>query len=170
MLFSWEVMFNSLATLWTVAHQAPLSMGFSSQNTGVGCHFLLQGIFLTQGSNLGLPHWRQTLYHLSHQRSQGLYQWVICSHQNTKILELQCESFHPGNIQGWSPLKLTGLILLSKGLLGVFCSTRDWRHPSILWRSAFFTVQLSQYMTTGKTIALAIQAFVSRVSAFQHTV
>ena len=31
------------ATLWTVAHQAPLSMGFSRQNTGVGCHFLLQG-------------------------------------------------------------------------------------------------------------------------------
>ena len=35
----------------------------------VGCHFLLQGIFLTQGSNLGLPHCRQILYHLSHQGS-----------------------------------------------------------------------------------------------------
>ena len=31
------------------------------KNTGVGCHFLLQGIFLTQGSNPGLPHCRQTL-------------------------------------------------------------------------------------------------------------
>ena len=30
------------------------------------CHFLLQGIFPTQESNLGLPHCRQTLYHLSH--------------------------------------------------------------------------------------------------------
>ena len=38
-------------TLWTVAHWAPLSMGFSKQNTGVGCHALLQGIFLTPGSN-----------------------------------------------------------------------------------------------------------------------
>ena len=28
------------------------------KNTGVGCHFLLQGIFLTQGSNPGLPHCR----------------------------------------------------------------------------------------------------------------
>ena len=37
------------ATLWTMAHQAPLSMGFSSKNTGVGCYFLLQGIFPTQG-------------------------------------------------------------------------------------------------------------------------
>ena len=34
--------------------------------TGVGCHFLLQGIFLTQGSNPGLPHFRQILYCLSH--------------------------------------------------------------------------------------------------------
>ena len=33
----------------------------------MGCHFLLQEIFLTQGLNLGLPHCRQTLYHLSHQ-------------------------------------------------------------------------------------------------------
>ena len=32
-----------------VALQAPLSMGFPSKNTGVGCHFLLHGIFLTQG-------------------------------------------------------------------------------------------------------------------------
>ena len=31
------------------------------------CQFLLQGIFPTQGLNLGLPHCRQTLYHLSHQ-------------------------------------------------------------------------------------------------------
>ena len=37
----------------------------SGRNTGVGCHFLLQGIFPTQGLNPGLPHWRQILYHLS---------------------------------------------------------------------------------------------------------
>ena len=37
------------------------------KNTGVGCHSLLQGIFLTQGSNLGLLHCRQILYLLSHQ-------------------------------------------------------------------------------------------------------
>ena len=36
---------------WTVARQAPLSIGFSGKNTGGGCHFLLQGIFPTQGSN-----------------------------------------------------------------------------------------------------------------------
>ena len=31
------------------------------KNTGVGCHLLLQGIFPTQGLNLGLPHRKQTL-------------------------------------------------------------------------------------------------------------
>ena len=39
------------------------------QNTGVGCHSLFQGIFPTQGSNLGFLHCRQILYHLSHQGS-----------------------------------------------------------------------------------------------------
>ena len=56
-----------LANPWTVAHQAPLSIGFSRLDSGVGCHSLLQGIFLTQGSNPGLLHCRQILYHLSHQ-------------------------------------------------------------------------------------------------------
>ena len=37
------------------------------KNTGVGCHSLLQGIFPTQESNLGLLHCRQIPYHLSHQ-------------------------------------------------------------------------------------------------------
>ena len=48
------------AILWTAAHEAPLSTG---KNIGVGCHFLLQEIFLTQGLNLGLLHCRQILYH-----------------------------------------------------------------------------------------------------------
>ena len=54
------------ATPWSVILQAPLFMGNSpSKNTGVGCHVLLQGIFLTQGSNLFLLcllHYRWILY------------------------------------------------------------------------------------------------------------
>ena len=42
------------------------------KNTGVGCHALPQGIFLTQGSNPGLLHCRQILYRLSHQGSPCL--------------------------------------------------------------------------------------------------
>ena len=43
-----------------------------SRNTGVGCHALLQGLFPIQGSNPGLSHHRQILYHLSHQGSPSL--------------------------------------------------------------------------------------------------
>ena len=39
------------------------------KNTGVGCHALLQGVFPTQGSNLGLQHCRRILYQLSHKGS-----------------------------------------------------------------------------------------------------
>ena len=57
------------AASWTVAHQAPLSMGFFfKKNSGVGFHFLLQGVFPTQGSNLPLLcllHCRQIFYPLS---------------------------------------------------------------------------------------------------------
>ena len=60
----------------------------------MGCHFLLQGIFPTQGSNPGLPHYRQMLYHLSHQGSQltwlghGLFQnsCLVSCVENTSLL------------------------------------------------------------------------------------
>ena len=39
---------------------------FLGKNTGVGCHSLLQRVFLTQGWNRGLPLCRQILYCLSH--------------------------------------------------------------------------------------------------------
>ena len=51
---------------WTTACEVPPPMGCPGKSTGVGCHFLLQGIFPTQGWNPGLPHGRRTLYHLSH--------------------------------------------------------------------------------------------------------
>ena len=62
-------MSKSSVTPWTVACQASLSTGFPRQNTGVGCHFLLQRIIPTQGLKLRLLHCRQILYHLSLQLS-----------------------------------------------------------------------------------------------------
>ena len=56
-------------TPWSAAHQSPLSMEFSRQEYWSGLPFPLQRISLTQGSNLGLLHCRQILYHLSHHRS-----------------------------------------------------------------------------------------------------
>ena len=50
-LFSCVQLFE---TLWAATCQAPLSWDFPGKNTGVGCHAFLQGIFLTQGTNLSL--------------------------------------------------------------------------------------------------------------------
>ena len=44
----------------TLCDPIPRPWDFPGKDTAVGCHFLLQGIFLTQGLNLGLPHCRQT--------------------------------------------------------------------------------------------------------------
>ena len=51
---------------------------FPGKNTGVGCHFLLQGIFPTQGLSPGCPHCKQMLYRLSHQRSPCIDLKVSC--------------------------------------------------------------------------------------------
>ena len=59
----------------TLACQAPLSMGFPGQEYWSGLPSLHQGIFPTQGSNLGLPHHRQILHHLSHHH--GKQQTVV---------------------------------------------------------------------------------------------
>ena len=53
-------------TPWTVPARLLYPWDFPGKITRVGCHFLLQGIFPTQGLNLGLLHCRQTLYRLSH--------------------------------------------------------------------------------------------------------
>ena len=67
------------------------------------------------------------------------------------------------NTQDWFPLGWTGWISLqSKGLSRVL--QHHSSKASILWRSAFFTVQLSHpYMTTGKTIALTRRTLVGKV-------
>ena len=59
----------TLCEPWTVACQAPLSMGFSRQESGVGCHFPLQGIFQTKGLGPDLLHCQQILFQLSYEGS-----------------------------------------------------------------------------------------------------
>ena len=60
---------NSFVTPWTIALQAPLPWDFQGKNTGMGCHFFLQGIFTTQGLNPHLLHWQVVYLPLSHQGS-----------------------------------------------------------------------------------------------------
>ena len=93
---------------------------------------------------------------------QGLFQWVNSSHEVAKVLEFQFSpsNEHPGLISfrmDW--LDLLAVQRTLKSLLQYHSSK-----ASILWCSAFFTVQLSHpYMTTGKTIALTRWTFVGKV-------
>ena len=62
------------ATPWTI--YSPWNS--PGKNTGVGSLSLLQGIFLTQGSNSSLLHCRRILYQLSHKGSPRILAWVAC--------------------------------------------------------------------------------------------
>ena len=56
---------------------------FPVKNTGAGCHFLLQGIFLTQGSDPCLLHWQANslpLSHLGRTVNKGGCTSTICMH------------------------------------------------------------------------------------------
>ena len=61
-------------TAWTPPTRLLCPCDFPGKIIGVGCHFLLQEIFLTQGLSPGRPYCRQTLYHLSHQGSPLLHE------------------------------------------------------------------------------------------------
>ena len=83
-----------------------------------------------------------------------------------KYCSFSLRSILPMNIQDWFPLGLTGLISLqSNGVSSrVFSNTTRSSKASILWCSAFFTVQFSHsYRTTGKTVALTSQTSVGKV-------
>ena len=95
---------------------------------------------------------------------QSLFQWVNSSCEVAKVLEFQ--------LQHHSFQRNPRADFLQNGMVGSPCSPRDYQSllqhhsskGSVLWCSAFFTVQLSHpYKTTGKTIALTRWAFVGKV-------
>ena len=105
----------TLATPWT--YSLPVSTWNSpGKNTGVGYHSLLQGIFLIQGWNPGLLHWKGILCHLSHQGSpehtlyafNSLWLWryfilviVLCTLDN-KCFLLQLDGVVETSVRsGW---------------------------------------------------------------------
>ena len=85
---------------------------FSGKNIGVGVHFLLQGIFPTQGLNLGLLcrwHCRWILYHKCHLRG-SVARWCI----------------KRSNSEQWVKRRAGLVNAVWCGLQGVECSIRKW--------------------------------------------
>ena len=83
--FSRSVVSNSLQSHGHWPTRLCCPWDFPCKNTGEGCHFLLQGFFPTQGSNPGLLHSRQTLYHLSH---QGRHAVLGCNLKNNRMISV----------------------------------------------------------------------------------
>ena len=97
-------------------------------------------------------------------QNQGLFQWVSCLHHVAKVLELQLQHQSFNEYSGLISFRIDEFAFLTvqetlKSLLQHHSSK-----ASTLGRSAFFMVQLSHpYIATGKTIALTIRAFISKV-------
>ena len=91
---------------------------------------------------------------------QCLFQWSGSSHQVAQVFSISPSNEFSGLISfriGWFDL------LAVQGTLKNLLQHHSSK-VSILWRSAFFTVQLSHpYMTTGKTIALTRWTFVGKI-------
>ena len=66
----------------------------------MGCHFLLQSISLTQGSNSGLPHCKETLYRLSHQGSPHSFPHSYGLPHSSVGKKSTCNAGDPGLIPG----------------------------------------------------------------------
>ena len=140
---------------------------FPGKNTGVGCHFLFQRIFLTKGSNLCL------LCLLCHPLLflPAIFPSIrVFSNESllrikrTKYWHFSFNISPSKEYSGLISLGLTGWISLQfKELSRVFLNVIVTK-ASILQCSAFFIVQLSHpYMITGKTIALTRWKFVGKV-------
>ena len=153
--FSRSLVSNS-ATPWTAVHQASLSITNSQRLLKI---MSIESVIPSNHLILLSP--SLPAFNLS--QHQGLFKWVSSSHQVAKVLEfqLQHQSFQctfrtiTFRMDWLDPLAVQG----TKTLLQHHSSK-----PSILWLSAFFTVQLSYpYMSTGKTIALTRWTFVGKV-------
>ena len=100
---------------------------------------------------------------------QGIFQWTSSSHEEAKVLELQLQhqSFQ------WI-FRIDFLRMDWFDLLAVQGTLKSLQHhslkASLLRLSVFLIVQLSHtYVTTGKTIALTIQIFVSKAMSLFFT-
>ena len=78
LIYVWQWKWRSLSRVRFFATRIYSPWNSPGQSTGVGSLSLLQGIFLTQGSNPGLLQCRWTVYQLSHKGSLRILEWVVC--------------------------------------------------------------------------------------------
>ena len=97
----------------------------------MGCHFLLQGIFLTQGLNPGLLHCRQMLYHLSYQGSPSS---IACSPPKIQFPSSTLQVFAFTHFTLLHPFPLVTAIVFS---LFFVCLFIYFALPFFFWYSTY---------------------------------
>ena len=113
--------------------QAPLSIGIlQARITEVGCQALLQRIVPTQGSNPGVPHCRQILYRLSHQRVQIDRQMYQFSDYPYLLIPGR---HYPDTIKGVNSIEKNKNATLSTALKN--CSMRENKLPTFITDFSF---------------------------------
>ena len=122
------------------------SMGFSRQEYWSGLPFLFQRIFLTQGSNPGLPHCRQTLYRLNHQ-GKPKSEWM-CIYINLLLLFshlVMSDSLWSYGLQHTRPPCPSP----SPGACSNSCPLSQWCHPTISPSFVLFCSCLQSFPASG---------------------
>ena len=121
---------QSCLTLWDPMDYSPPRSSvhgiLQSKNTGMGCQSLLQGIFLTQALNPGLPHCRQILYRLSHQRSQSAVRGLWENSHHVRGVEKRILRGKPGFWAGRTKKCPDKRLMIRKSLL--CCIVNPRRH------------------------------------------
>ena len=151
-------------TLWTAVLQASLSLTISWSPSAWPLHRWCHPAILSSDALFSFcPH--------SFQASGAFQVSQLFTSDDQNTGASASASVFPMSIQGWFPLRLTGLIsLLSKGLSRVFSSTTVWRHqffgilPS-LWSSSHNHDHWEDHSLNYRGLC-----WQSHVSAFQHTV
>ena len=135
--------------MWTLAIWLLCPRDSPGENTWVGSHSLLQGIFSTPGLNLGLLHCRQILYHLRHQRigNQAFTKILLISSYNHRVhfyfFPFLCLQLPSPTIRNLTPIILNNLTDLMNSFV---CDTspimaaaptvcRNLPHPALTWTS-----------------------------------
>ena len=105
------VKWKMFSYVWLFESPWIVVQGILQANTGVGSLSLLQGIFPTQGSNPGLQHCRQILYHLTHQ-GQGINKTASYSNRKSSGSLVNSQLL----TAGLSHIKITGdIAFLERG-------------------------------------------------------
>ena len=129
-------MSGSFVIPWTVTHQYLLcTWDFPWKTTGVGCYFLLQGIFLTQISDPHLLQWQADSLQLSYQYQLSSVQLISCVQLSVTTWTATCQASRSVT-NSWSLLKLMSieLVMPSNHLI-------LW-HPLLLLPSIFPSIRV----------------------------